>query len=135
VDDFVCPTYEHLVLVNQTLVARYGGAGHHVRDGGPLHNALHLVQGPIFGVDQFPTLVEKACKIAHAIATGHVFTDGNKKTAASVLDLVLNLNGCALQVPQDDLVEVMYRLARNDLTIEEFVAWTRERLTGPAASF
>lgn len=130
--DFACPTYEHVVLINRTLVARYGGAGHHVRDDGPLHNALHVIQGPIFGVEQFPTLEEKACKIAHAIATGHVFTDGNKKTAASALDLVLNLNGSSLEVAEDDLVQVMYDLADNRLTFDQFVEWVRNRVVKPS---
>ena len=130
-DDFVCPTYDHIVLLNRTLVARYGGAGHHVRDAGPLHNALHVIQGPVFGQDQFPTLEGKACKLAYAVATGHVFTDGNKKTAASILDLVLNLNGCSLEVPQDDLVEAMYRLARNEMSVDQFIEWARERLIRP----
>ena len=127
-EDFVCPTYDHIVLLNRTLVERYGGAGHYVREAGPLHNALHVIQGPIFGEDQFPTLEGKACKLAHAVATGHVFSDGNKKTAASTLDLVLNLNGCSLQVPQDELVAVMYQLARNELTLDQFIEWTRQRL-------
>lgn len=130
-DDFVCPTHDHVVLINRTLVVRYGGAGHHVREGGPLQNALHVVGGPIFGVDQFPTLEEKACKIAHAIATGHVFIDGNKKTAASVLDLVLNLNGSSLEVGEDELVALMYDLAENKLTFEQFVEWTRQRMVTP----
>ncbi len=126
-DDFVCPSYEHIVLVNRTMIARYGGAGHHVLNGGPLSNALHLIQGPIYGVDQFPTLIEKACKVAHAIATGHVFQDANKRTAASCLDLILNLNGSVLTVTVDDLVELMYRLAQNQVPLDEFVAWTNQR--------
>jgi death-on-curing protein len=83
-------------------------------------------------VEQFPTLEEKACKIAHAIATGHVFTDGNKKTAASALDLVLNLNGSSLEVAEDDLVQVMYDLADNRLTFDQFVEWVRNRVVKPS---
>lgn len=130
-DNFECPSFEHIVLVNRTLVARYGGAGHHVLNGGPLHNAIALVNGPVFGQDQFPTLAEKACKVAFAIATGHVFTDANKRTAASVLDLILNLNGCILQVVDDELVSKMYALADSRLSFAELLDWVAPNVSCP----
>ena len=129
-DEFVCPSIDHIVRINHTLVGRYGGAAHHLRDGGPLSNALNVVQNPVYGVDLFPTVEEKAAKLAHAIATGHVFADGNKKTAASVLDLVLNLNGSILLVPQDELVEMMIDLANGPagVTLETFTGWVRQHV-------
>jgi death on curing protein len=123
VGDLIVPQFDHIVRINRTMIARYGGVGHHVLNGGPLHNALNLIAGPLFDHDQFPTIPEKACKIASAVATGHVFSDGNKRTAVSSLDLMLNLNGHALHAPEDDLVDTMYALASGTLTYEELVVW------------
>lgn len=114
------------------MIARYSGAGHQVLSGGPLHNALHVISGPIFGVDQFPTVVSKACKVAHAIATGHVFVDGNKRTAASAVDLILNLNGYALPVADDDLVQTMESMAAGNVSLEEFTEWVEQRVLAPS---
>ncbi len=129
-EEFEYPTYDHIVLANRRLVVRYGGVGHHVREGGPLSYALDAIQGPIFGVDQFPTLVEKACKLAYTIANGHVFVDANKRTAASTLDLVLELNGHVLIAGEDELVEVMFSVADsvNGISFEDFVAWVKHRV-------
>ena len=127
----MCPTYEHIVLSNHTIVARQGGVGHHVLNGGPLANALEVISGPVFGEDLFPTLVEKACKVAHAIATGHVFSDANKRTAASSLDLIFHLNGHSLAAEETELVDVMYHLAKGDLALADFTAWTATRIATP----
>lgn len=125
--DFTVPTFEHIVLSNSRLVNRYGGVSQNVLNPGPLTNALALTNGPVFGVDQFPTVEEKAAKIAFAIATGHVFSDANKRTAASALDLTLELNGYALMVSEDDLVVTMYALAKDEMAWEPFLQWVRER--------
>jgi len=119
--EFELPSYDHIVLSNLRIVARYGGVGHHVLNGGPLHNALNLCSGPIFDHDAFPTLEEKAAKIGHAISTGHVFSDANKRTAASAMDLVLELNDHALTVPEGEHVATMYALANGQMTYEQWL--------------
>ena len=129
-EEFEYPTYDQIVLTNQRMIGRYKGVGHHVREGGPLSYALGAIQSPIYGVDQFPTLVEKACKLAYTIANGHVFMDANKKTAASALDLMLELNRHVLIAGEDELVEVMFRVADsvNGISFEDFVAWVKHRV-------
>ena len=129
-EEFEYPTYDHIVLANQRLIVRYGGLGHHVREGGSLSYALGAIQHPIYGVDQFPTLVEKACKLAYAIANGHVFADKNKSTAMSALDLMFELNGHVLRAGEDELATVMYRVADsvNGISFEDFVAWVADRV-------
>jgi death-on-curing protein len=78
---FVFPTYEQIVEANNRIIGRYGGSGHQVLNGGPLHYAIECIEHSVFGVELHPTIVEKACKLAHQIVTSHVFIDGNKRTA------------------------------------------------------
>jgi death on curing protein len=129
--DYNFPTFDQIVLANSRLVARYGGSGHQVANGGPLHFALYVITGPIFGVDRFPTLEEKACRLASGIATNHVFHDGNKRTAVSALDMLLEANGHALQAGEQELADAMEGLAAHGLTFEEFVTWVRARINPP----
>lgn len=130
-DDFECPRYEQIVHINRSIVGRFQKAAHSVLNAGPLSNALQLAQATVFGQDMFPTLAAKAAKITHAIATGHVFSDGNKSTAVSVLDIILNLNLHSLQVPYDELGSMMEDLAAGTISLDEFTIWVEQRVVGP----
>jgi death on curing protein len=125
---FEFPTYDHIVLLNRKIIDRYGGLRHHVLNGGALSSALSNIEHGVYGQNPFPNLEDKASKLAFAIATGHVFSDGNKKTAVSALDLMLELNGQTLSASEIDLIETMYKLARHELAFEDFVDWVRPRV-------
>lgn len=113
------------------MITRHGGLLHNVLNPGPLENALAVIAGPVFGQDMFPDLAQKACKVAEAIARGHVFSDANKRTAASALDLVLNLNGRSLLVTVDGMVATMEQLADGQLSFEDFVTWAAPLIDPP----
>lgn len=97
--------------------------------GGPLLFVLDAISGPIFGVDLYPSLEEKVCKLAHTIAARHVFLNGNKKTAASVLELTFELNGHVLLATEDEMVDMMESIGRGEISYEALVDWVRARLT------
>ena len=86
------------------------------------------MRGPIFAVDRYPSLEEKACALAYAIIRGHVFVDGNKRTGTAVLFQTLELNGRTLESDQDNLVATIESLAAGSLDFEAFVAWVRAHL-------
>lgn len=91
---------------------------------------LDAVRGSIFGLDPYPTLVNKACAIAFTIATGHVFANGNKRTALAALLQMLELNGRALVATQDELVDVFAKgLATTQSARDEFGAWVEKRVS------
>ncbi len=61
-----------------------------------------------YGVDYFyPTLYDKAACLFFSIAGGHIFGNGNKRTAVVTLDLFLVANSMCLVIPNGE----MYRLA------------------------
>lgn len=90
--------------------------------------AIDAVRYPVYGIDRYPSIEEKACALAHAVIRSHVFVDGNKRTGTAVLLQMLELNGRTLQVTEDDLVETIESLAAGDLTWEGFLAWVRARV-------
>src|SRR4029077_14725128 len=49
-----------------------------------------------FGVDFYPTVYDKAACLFFSIAGGHIFTNGNKRTAILALDQFLMVNGIYL---------------------------------------
>ena len=69
----------------------------------PLLYALDIIQGGLLGFDPYPTLEERACKLAYEIVVSHVFLDGNKRTGFHVLRMMLELNGKELNATDDEL--------------------------------
>lgn len=128
---FNYPTFDQIVLANRRILARIGGGVHQVINDAPLLYALDCITGPIFSVDQFPTLEDKACRLAFAIATGHVFQNGNKRTAVSALDFMLEDNGHSLQAGQQEVVDKFEEMATGVLPLDGFVDWVRSRMHPP----
>lgn len=96
---------------------------------GSLEWVLGVIQYPLFGVDRYPTLAEKAAMLAWIIISGHVFWDGNKRTGMSVLDVLLRWNGCYLDATNEDIVQVALRVAGVDprCCYNEFLEWVRSK--------
>ena len=57
-----------------------------------------------FGVDEFyPTVYEKAACLFFSIAGGHIFSNGNKRTAVLALDQFLIANGIYLILSNEEM--------------------------------
>jgi death-on-curing protein len=67
-----------------------------------------------------------AAAYAFAIARGHVFLDGNKRTAHAVAAVFLLNNGIAHLAAEDEVVAVMIGLAEGALSEAELAAWFRD---------
>jgi len=115
--------------MNQRLIARYGPGGFTgLQNPDRLRYALGATKDSIFDHDQYPTVEDKACRLAYAIAKHHVFTDGNKRTANEVLYLMLELNGKTLVAHDNDIKEAIERVADCRADYEGFVEWARPRV-------
>ncbi|WP_386070706.1 type II toxin-antitoxin system death-on-curing family toxin [Tahibacter sp. UC22_41] len=60
-------------------------------------------------------LLRVAAFYAVAIATGHCFNDGNKRTAFVTMDVFLRMNGLVVVMDEDTLVEMMVQTAAGRL--------------------
>ncbi len=91
---------------------------------------LEAIQHPLFGVDRYPTLTEKAARLALTIIRGHVFFDGNKRTGMSALEALLRMHGYRLAAGKEEMKEVALRVAgaQGSYTFDELVEWIRSRI-------
>lgn len=90
----------------------------------------HLLQSAVarprlaaFGAEAYPTLLDKAAALLHALAAHHVFYDGNKRTATLAVTRFLVQNG---RVPTwDDTVisQFVLAIAQNQHDIPAIAAW------------
>ena len=68
-----------------------------------------------------------AAAYAMAVAQGHCFNDGNKRTAYRTLIVSLFLNGVTLNVAPTVIGDQIIRLAQGHLAEEDFAAWLRRQ--------
>jgi death-on-curing protein len=86
------PTVAFVDVVHGTVLTASGGrAG--VLKPELLESAIEKPVVSVGGEDAYPTLFSKVAAIGHSIAHGHVFQDGNKRTAVEVMLITLSWNG------------------------------------------
>ena len=85
-----------------------------------LTRPLHLA------TDENPDLAALAAAYAYGITRNHPFLDGNKRTAFTVMELFLNLNGLELLADDSSCVAIMLELAQGMLTENRLTDWLRE---------
>lgn len=69
----------------------------------------------LFGKEQFPTIFQKACCYFHSIVRGgHIFHNGNKRTALTVLETYLNMNGYELAFSNNQAEDFAVYVATDD---------------------
>lgn len=73
-----------------------------------------------------PDLFELAAAYGYGLAKNHPFIDGNKRTAFAVMATFLLLNGYLLNVPENEVVQIMERLATDEETQESLAQWLRK---------
>lgn len=110
-------------------LAEHGGPTG-VRDPGALDSAMmrprHLAD---YGE---PDIAALAAAYAYGIARNHPFVDGNKRTAAVIMETFLMLNRHRLTASDAELVVAVVALAAGELSEEELADWLRQHLS-PAA--
>ena len=73
-----------------------------------------------------PDLVVLVVAYAYGITRNHPFIDGNKRTAFTVMELFLNLNGHDLMADDPSCVASMLELAQGKWTESQLTDWLRE---------
>lgn len=118
-------TDDAAVAINAQVIAQFGGFGGGVRDESHLKAAVARPLNKWHYDEPRPDLYMLAAAYCFAIARGHVFHDGNKRTAYVVAIAFLALNGIACAPEQADIVETMVALAKGDLSEEDLAEWFR----------
>ena len=82
---------EAVLALHERVIKKYGGS-YGVRDNGLLEAALAQPWQTFDGIDLYPTIEEKAARLCFEIIMQHPFIDGNKRTGALLLGVLLRNN-------------------------------------------
>ena len=114
-----------ILLLHEQLISETGGM-HGVRDEALLESAA---AAPFFcfdGKDIYPSLLQKAARLAYGLVRNHAFTDGNKRVGAHAMLLFLAINGIELSYTQRGLSDIITDTASGKAGYEEILAWITE---------
>ena len=113
-----------VLRVHEEQLRRHGG------DGGLLNesrlDAALARPRSAFGYAPRMSREELAASLAVAIAKGHAFVDGNKRTAAVVSLLFVELNGAEISVSEKELGDVFIAVADGSMSEATLALWFSE---------
>jgi death-on-curing protein len=83
-----------------------------------------------FGIEAFPSLIDKAAALTFLLIANHPFRDGNKRIAGVALRLFLERNGYLLTANEDEIRDLTLRITRSsDPRDAEVLAWLHHHST------
>jgi death-on-curing protein len=97
------------------VIDRYG---FHIRDIGLLASALARPATTVMGAEAYPQLAMKAAALLESVARFHPLIDGNKRTAWTLMVLLLWLNGYRHDFSADDAFELVVGVAAGDFDLQ-----------------
>ena len=111
-----------ILLLHENLIQQFGGiAG--IRDENLLDSAIETPFQTFFLKDLYPTLIEKAARLAYGLIKNHPFLDGNKRIGAFAMETFLKVNNFKLNCSNDELIKIILGVADNSITYENFLNW------------
>ena len=119
-------TDREAVAINHRLIALFGGLEGGPRDENLLQAAIARPLNKWHYDEPSPDIFMLAAAYSFAITRGHVFLDGNKRTAHAVAAVFLANNGIEHDPAEDEVVAIMVALAEGRISELEFAAWLRQ---------
>lgn len=101
------------------IVDRYG---FHIRDVGLLASALARPATTVMGVEVYPGLGEKAAALLESVAQFHPLIDGNKRTAWTLMVLLLWVNGFKHDFTSDQGFKLVVGIASGVIELQDSAA-------------
>ena len=113
---------QDVLAIHAAAIARFGGLDG-VRDEGMLKSALAQPFQTFGDKNLYPDPIEKACRYAFGIISGHPFLDGNKRTGAALLGAYLRVSGIDFKPDHASFLETILGVADGSIGYDELVRW------------
>ena len=116
------PSEEQVIAIYKLLVEKTGGT-FGLRDEGLLDSALNSAFQTFGGEELYPTLEEKAARLACSLVSNHAFVDGNKRIGVLVMLSFLCVNGIETRCTDEELIKLGLGLAAGEVSYDELLSW------------
>ncbi|TNB72984.1 death-on-curing protein [Arthrobacter sp. BB-1] len=101
------------------IVDRYG---FHIRDVGLLASALARPATTVMGAEAYPKLAVKAAALLESVARFHPLIDGNKRTAWTLMVLLLWINGSRHDFTTDEGFDLVVGVSAGSIDLLDAAA-------------
>jgi death-on-curing protein len=123
--DLIFLNLGEVLEIHRDQVARYGGPTG-LRDLDLLKSAVAMPQATFGGEFLHTDIFEMAAAYLFHIVKNHPFFDGNKRVGAAAALVFLALNNYDFAAPDDEFVEIIFALARGELTKADVALFLRK---------
>ena len=118
---------EQIIILHNQLINATGGSDG-IKDENMLESAIYAPFHTFAGKDFFPTIYQKAARLGFGLVSNHPFVDGNKRTAAHIMLVFLELNGIEMQYTNDELSEIFLAIADDRAKYDDLLSWIIEHV-------
>ncbi len=115
-----------VLALHDASIREYGGS-HGLRDEGLFQSALARPFQTFDGTELYPSTFSKAAALGESLIVNHPFVDGNKRTGALVMEILLLEEGYSLQVSNDDFYDFIIAIATGTMHTAAIAAWLEAR--------
>ena len=114
-------------IIHNILIDKFGGSKG-IRDIGLLESALARPFATFDDNDLYPNPTEKASAILESIVINHPFIDGNKRTAYTLMRLILLENGLDIFASQESKYDLVISASTGKFRFDEIRNWIQSNL-------
>ena len=117
-------------IIHNILIDKFGGSKG-IRDLGLLESALARPYSTFDNIDLYPSPVEKAAAILESILINHPFVDGNKRTAYTLMRLILLENGLDIIASQEEKYNLVIAASTGKYRYTDIKKWIQFFINNP----
>ncbi len=118
---------DDILFIHSKLIDDFGGSDG-IRDEGMLDSAINTPLQTFDSTDLYPTDTDKIARLSFGLVMDHPFIDGNKRIAAKVLDIGLDMNGIFLKATNEEMIDEFLGLAAGKTDYSGFLSWVNSKI-------
>ena len=115
-------TVDEVIKIHGRLIEKTGGLDG-LRDRGLLESAVFSISSGFGEIEVYPTVEEKAARIAFGIVNNHAFLGGNKRIGMLSMLMILRLNQVNIKYTQRELIALGLGVADGSIGYDEILDW------------
>lgn len=110
---------EDILELHDFVLEKFGGSKG-IRDNGLFVSTCIAPYNKMFGIDRYPTVIDKAAKYLYDFANYQIFLDGNKRTGLLACKTLCHINGYDLKMSPEQYYFLTIDIANHKInTVEE----------------
>ncbi len=116
-----------IVLLHSQLIDQFGGLDG-IRYDGLLDSAVNALFQSFSGQDIYPSLLEKAARLAFGLIKNRPFIDGNKRIGTHAMIVFLAVSHVYLSYDDEELISLILSVSAGTATEKDLFTWLQNHL-------